>query len=62
MAVIGGGPSGLQTASVLTSSGLSVALFDQRADIGSGVVCSGVVSTEAINRYDLPKEAIVGSI
>jgi digeranylgeranylglycerophospholipid reductase len=60
--VIGGGPSGLHVASLLSDSGLSVALFEEHSEIGKDVVCSGVVSKEAFLRYDLPREAIVGKI
>jgi digeranylgeranylglycerophospholipid reductase len=60
--VVGGGPSGLYTATLLSNLGFSVALFEEHSEIGKGVVCSGVVSKEAFLRYDLPKESIVGEI
>jgi len=60
--VVGGGPSGLHTANLLSDYGLSVVLFEEHSEIGKGVVCSGVVSKEAFLRYDLPKESIVGQI
>jgi Dehydrogenases (flavoproteins) len=60
--VIGGGPSGLHVASLLSDSGLSVALFEEHSEIGEGVVCSGVISKEAFSRYDLPEESIVGRL
>lgn len=60
--VVGGGPSGLHVAYLLSDSGLSVVLFEEHSEIGEGVVCSGVVSKEAFLRYDLPKESIVGEI
>jgi digeranylgeranylglycerophospholipid reductase len=60
--VVGGGPSGLYTASLLSDFGLSVALFEEHSEIGKGVVCSGVISKEAFLRYDLPQESIVGKI
>ena len=60
--IVGGGPSGLHTASFLADSGLSVALFEKNSEIGKDVVCSGVISKEAFSRYDLPEEAIVGRL
>lgn len=60
--VVGGGPSGLYTAFLLSDFGLGVALFEEHSEIGKGVVCSGVVSKEAFLKYDLPKESIVGKI
>jgi len=60
--VVGGGPSGLHTAGILSEYGLKVALFDEGPEIGRDVVCSGVVSKEAFSRYDLPKESLVGKL
>lgn len=60
--VVGGGPSGLFTSSLLSKNGFSVALFDKEPAIGENVVCSGVVSKEAFSRYDLPDSAIVASL
>ena len=60
--IVGGGPSGLHTASFLADSGFSVALFEKNSEIGKDVVCSGVISREAFSRYDLPEEAIVGRL
>ncbi len=60
--IVGGGPSGLFTSSLLSKQGLSVALFDKESAIGDNVVCSGVVSKEAFSRYNFPGSAIVGSL
>ncbi|MGH7885073.1 MAG: NAD(P)/FAD-dependent oxidoreductase [Thermodesulfobacteriota bacterium] len=60
--VVGGGPSGLQTAGLLCEKGFSVALFDKEPSIGDNVVCSGVISKEAFRRYDLPADSIVGRL
>lgn len=62
MLVIGGGPSGLFTSSLLAEKGYSVALFDKESAIGERVVCSGVVSREAFERYNLPVNSIVGKL
>ncbi len=60
--VVGGGPSGLHAASLLSDFGLNVIIFEEHSEIGKNVVCSGVVSKEAFLRFDLPKESIVGQI
>jgi len=60
--IVGGGPSGLHTASLLADSGLSVSLFEQDSEIGKDVVCSGVISKEAFSRYDLPEESIIARL
>ncbi|MGB7293183.1 MAG: NAD(P)/FAD-dependent oxidoreductase [Thermodesulfobacteriota bacterium] len=60
--VVGGGPSGLHTASILADSGFNVALCEQNSEIGKDVVCSGVISKEAFSRYDLSHESIVARL
>ncbi len=60
--VIGGGPSGLQTAYFLSSKNLKVALFEKDSEIGKDVVCSGVISKEAFTRFDLPTDSITGRL
>ena len=44
--IIGGGPSGLHTASCLADSGFRVALFEKNSEIGRDVVCSGVITVK----------------
>ena len=60
--VVGGGPSGLYTARVLAQSGYGVALYEQSSEIGKDVVCSGVISAEAFERFDLPDDSVVGTL
>lgn len=60
--IIGGGPSGLQTAHFLADSNLKVALFEKDPSIGMEVVCSGVISREAFARFDLPRGSIKGRL
>ena len=60
--IIGGGPSGLQTAHFLSQNNLKVALFEKDTEIGMDVVCSGVISKEAFKCFDLPQSAIKGRL
>ena len=60
--IIGGGPSGLQTAHFLSQNKLNVALFEKDPCIGMDVVCSGVLSKEAFQRFDLPTDSINGCL
>ena len=60
--IIGGGPSGLQTAHFLSQNNHNVALFEKDPEIGMDVVCSGVISKEAFMRFDLPQGAIKGRL
>ncbi len=47
--VIGGGPSGLFTSSLLSKNGIKTVLIEKDSDIGKDVVCSGVISKEAFS-------------
>ena len=58
VAVIGGGPAGLQTARLLAEGGASVAVFEKKPDIGHNVVCTGFVGSEVFSEFRLPAETI----
>ncbi len=60
--IIGGGPSGLQTTHFLSANNLKVALFEKDPGIGMDMVCSGVISKEAFQRFDLPTDSIKGRL
>ena len=60
--VVGGGPSGLFSSTLLSKSGIDTALIEKETEIGKDIVCSGVISKEAFERYDLPENAIVGKL
>ena len=60
--IVGGGPSGLTAASFLAERGYDVALFDLSEELGKDVVCSGVISQEAFEKYNLPESTIVASL
>ena len=60
--VIGGGPSGLNTASLLAEKGQDVLLLEKKKEIGHKVICSGIVGREAFERFDLPASLAVSKI
>ncbi len=60
--IIGGGPIGSYTALRLSRSGFKVCVFDQKNEIGDGVICTGVISTESFERFDLPVDSILTKI
>ncbi|HEV8617612.1 MAG TPA: FAD-dependent oxidoreductase, partial [Methylomirabilota bacterium] len=43
VAIIGGGPAGLHAASRLAAAGLDVTLFEEHAQVGAPVHCTGIV-------------------
>lgn len=51
--VIGGGPSGLNTARSLAEGGLDVVLLERKGGVGEDVICSGIVGEEAFKEFDL---------
>lgn len=60
--IVGGGPSGLSAASFLCDYGYSVALFDMSEQLGKEAVCSGVISKESFDRYNLPENTVVARL
>jgi len=57
--VIGAGPIGSYTAYQLADRGFDVCLLDKKSKAGADVVCSGIISTQAFKRYELPFDSIL---
>jgi digeranylgeranylglycerophospholipid reductase len=62
VAIVGAGPAGARTAEALANQGLTVALIERDPVPGSPVHCTGIVSTECFERYDLPDSLVISSI
>jgi geranylgeranyl reductase family protein len=62
VAIVGGGPIGSYTAYQLAERGLDVCILDEKKAIGKDIICTGIVSKEAFQRYDLPNKAILSRI
>jgi len=60
--IVGAGPAGSTMARCLAEEGLDVLLLEEHAEVGDGVICTGVIGREAYERFDLPNEATVGRI
>ena len=60
--VIGAGPAGARTAECLASMGYQTLLLEREKVIGEPVQCTGVVSSECFERYELPEELILRQI
>jgi len=60
--VVGAGPVGSYTAYQLADKGFDIALVDAKKEIGSNIICAGVISKEAFKRYDLPGDSILSRI
>jgi len=59
VAVVGGGPSGLQAARLLAAGGLSVTLLEAKPGIGTDVVCAGIIGRDAFGEFGLPESAVL---
>ncbi|GAI30340.1 unnamed protein product, partial [marine sediment metagenome] len=60
--VIGAGPIGSYTAYQLADLGFEVILMEEDDEVGKNVICTGVISTEAFQRFNLPKRSIISEI
>ncbi len=60
--VVGGGPIGSYTAYQLADLGFEVILMEEDDEVGKNVICTGVISTEAFQRFNLPKRSIISKI
>ena len=60
--VVGGGPSGLHTARLLSEEGLNVILFEKRQDVGEPVVCTGIVGNNVFDEFQLPRDSVISEV
>ena len=60
--VVGAGPIGSYTAYQLAELGFEVVLIEEDEEVGKGVICTGVIGTEAFERFNLPQRAIISEI
>jgi geranylgeranyl reductase family protein len=60
--VIGGGPAGLHAAERLAAGGLRVQVFEEHADIGAPVHCTGVLARDAFAEFGLAAGARLNDV
>jgi digeranylgeranylglycerophospholipid reductase len=56
--VVGAGPVGSYTAYLLAKEGLDVGIFERNPAIGMDVNCTGIVSPECLQKFNLPDEVV----
>jgi len=60
--VIGGGPSGLNTAKRLAEGGLEVGVLEKKSEIGKDIICTGIVGEKIFRDFNLSKNLILKEI
>ena len=60
--IVGGGPVGSYTASLLAKKGFDTLVLERNPSVGHRVVCTGLISVEAFDRFHLPREAVINQI
>lgn len=60
--IIGAGPSGLNTARLLASRGMRIAVLERKNQIGDNIVCTGIVGEDIFSRFQLPSDSVINNI
>lgn len=60
--IVGGGPAGLYSGLRLAEAGHKVALYEEHADIGQPVHCTGVLARDAFDVFKLPGDAVLNEL
>lgn len=60
--IIGGGPGGLYAGTQLARAGFDVALYEEHADIGVPVHCTGILAGEAFGEFELPAHSVLNEL
>jgi len=60
--IVGGGPSGLCLAARLAGSGIHVRVLEKKEEIGSNIVCAGIIGKEIFDDFGLNKDSALGEL
>src|SRR4029077_15531587 len=62
IAIVGGGPGGMQAAHRLAQAGFDVVVFEEHTTAGDPVHCTGILAAEAFDEFDVPRSAFLNSL
>ncbi|MFH1642899.1 MAG: NAD(P)/FAD-dependent oxidoreductase [Nanoarchaeota archaeon] len=62
ISIIGAGPAGSYTAYLLAKAGMDVQIFEEHAEIGEPVQCTGIVTSSIKNILKLKKKSIINEV
>lgn len=60
--IVGGGPSGLRLASRLAGAGLHVRVLEKKDEIGSRVVCTGIIGKGVFDSFGMNRDSSLGEL
>ena len=60
--IVGGGPVGCYIASLLAKKGFETLVLERNPSVGHGVVCAGLIGTEAFDRFHLSRGPVINQI
>lgn len=60
--IVGGGPVGCFTASLLAQKGFDTLILERNSSVGQRVICTGVIGMEAFERFRLPRGSVINQI
>ncbi len=60
--VVGGGPVGCFTASLLAKRGFDTLILERNPAVGHRVICTGLIGLEAFERFHLPRGSVINRL
>jgi len=60
--IVGGGPSGLRLAARLAESGIHVRVLEKKDEIGSNIICTGIIGKEVFDDFGMNKDSTLGEL
>jgi digeranylgeranylglycerophospholipid reductase len=60
--IVGGGPAGLYAGARLAAAGFRAVVLEEHASVGEPVHCTGVLSADAFDEFNLPRRSILNQL